>query len=145
MNPNYKPQISDQQLRGLVRDKEREREKKLYRTFLYFFYLFHQRSKKKNLWWCFWRLRGYVFNWVGSKKKKHFQTHSEPKVSQTFPLQSFLSNMCLCNKPCPLIDRRRIGPCKCRNYWTQTWDWWETPETVIVIIKNYETEDMFGP
>ncbi len=29
--------------------RQREREKKLYRTFLYFLYLFHQRSKKKNL------------------------------------------------------------------------------------------------
>lgn len=32
-----------------------------------------------------------------------------------------------------------------QNLLAQTWDWWETPETVIVIIKNYETEDMFGP
>jgi len=40
-----------------------------------------------------------MFKWVGSKK--HFQTHSEPKQPQTFPLQSLYSNMCLCKQATP--------------------------------------------
>lgn len=43
--PNCKPQIADQQLRGLVREKEREK-KTVQNTFI-LLYLFHQRSKKK--------------------------------------------------------------------------------------------------
>lgn len=45
--PNCKPQISDQQLRGLVREKERERKKKTVQNIFILLYLFHQRTKKK--------------------------------------------------------------------------------------------------
>jgi len=44
--PICKPQISDQQLRGLVREKERERNKTVQNIFI-LLYLFHQRTKKK--------------------------------------------------------------------------------------------------